>query len=1303
MKPLPLLAWLSAACLSLAPGIPAQEFDFTKEKVLEVVATSHLDTQWRWTIQTTINEYIPNTLKRNFTLFEKYPDYTFSFEGAFRYMLAKEYYPDDFQRMKDYIARGRWNVCGSSVDAGDMNIPSPEAIMRHILYGNGYFRKEFGKTSRDIFLPDCFGFGYALPSIAAHCGLKGFSSQKLTWGSAIGIPFDVGVWEGVDGSQIVAELNPSEYSGSVRTDLSADKRWVDAVEKQGKQSGLYVGYKYFGTGDVGGAPDDESVSWVERSMKGSGPLKVVSVPADLLSRQITPAQMEKLPHYKGELLMTTHGSGCYTSQSAMKRWNRQNELLGDSAERASVIADFLGGATYPGDAIRENWIRFLWHQFHDDLTGTSIPEAYTFSWNDEIIALNRFSSILENATGAVSRGLDTRAQGQAVVVYNPLAVEREDPVDAQVTFTGTAPKQARVFGPDGAEVPSQVVESKGNTLHVLFLAKAPSVGYSVYDVRPSDTPCALNTGLAVTGSSLENGQYRVRIDSNGDVAGVTDKREGKEMLSAPARLELLNDVSRVWPAWEVTYDAVTAPPVDYVKGPATVRVVESGPVRVSVEVTRTVGNSRIVQRIRLGAGTSGDRVEFDTSIDWKTKGTLLKAAFPLVVSNPKATYDLGLGTIQRGNNTATMYEVPAQQWADITTPDNGYGVAVLNDCKYGWDKPADNTLRLTLLHTPQPGSYQDQALLDIGKHHFTYALTGHKACWRAGKVVWEAARLNQPLIAFQTPAHEGEYGKNFSMLRVSTPQIIVRAFKKAEESDEYVVRLGETSGKDCAGVKVTFAAPVISARELNGAEEPLGAATFREGALVADFKAYQPRTFAVRLAAPGVMYIPSKSSVVELPYNLDAVSFDASRGDGDLDGAGHSIPGELLPPQYISNGVSFHFGSGLPGKMNAVSCSGQTIKLPGGNNNRLVILAAATGGDATGTFSLDGKPFELNVQDFTGFIGQWDSRVVNGSIANNEFGLAPAFIKRAPVAWVGTHRHSRESGNEAYVFCYLFRYTIDLPEKAATLTLPDNPRIKVFAMSAVKDYNDASQAAQLLYDSARSTSVSMISDNGSAFLESASVTLKANPENAPIHYTLDGSDPAPSSPIYSGPFTIRDNLTLKARAFSPDIPDAALLACSFTKMTPQAAVKTGALTPGLRCSYYEGVWDVLPDFAKLKPLRTVTANEITFPSGVAADRFALHYTGYIDIVTPGVYTFFLASDDGSRLYIGDKLVVDSDGLHGPDEINGTIALQAGKHPITVSFFERDGGESLQVMYQGPGISKRKIEAGKLFSGKSMAK
>src|SRR5262245_48029231 len=196
---------------------------------LYVVGTAHLDTQWLWTIQDSIREYVPHTLDDNFARFEKFPDYIFSFEGAFRYMLAREYRPESYAKLKEYIRSGRWHVCGSSVDAGDVNIPSPEALIRQILYGNGYFRKEFGKTSCDIYLPDCFGFGYALPSIAAHCGLKGFSTQKLTWGSSIGIPFDVGVWEGVDGSTLIAALNPGDYVSTIREDLSKNNEWLDRM------------------------------------------------------------------------------------------------------------------------------------------------------------------------------------------------------------------------------------------------------------------------------------------------------------------------------------------------------------------------------------------------------------------------------------------------------------------------------------------------------------------------------------------------------------------------------------------------------------------------------------------------------------------------------------------------------------------------------------------------------------------------------------------------------------------------------------------------------------------------------------------------------------------------------------------------------------------------------------------------------------------------------------------------------------------------------------------------------------------
>jgi alpha-mannosidase len=183
---------LSAQLSTAQPGI-----DYAKTKTLHVVGTSHLDTQWRWTIQTSISDYIPKTLRLNFDLFEKFPEYNFSYEGAFKYQLAKEYYPVEYVRLKKYIAANRWHICGSSYDAGDVNVPSPEAIFRNILIGQTFYRKEFNKDSRDLYMPDCFGFGYALPSIAAHCGLKGFSTQKL---DPREIPFEIGAWQGVYGS-----------------------------------------------------------------------------------------------------------------------------------------------------------------------------------------------------------------------------------------------------------------------------------------------------------------------------------------------------------------------------------------------------------------------------------------------------------------------------------------------------------------------------------------------------------------------------------------------------------------------------------------------------------------------------------------------------------------------------------------------------------------------------------------------------------------------------------------------------------------------------------------------------------------------------------------------------------------------------------------------------------------------------------------------------------------------------------------------------------------------------------------------
>lgn len=1272
----------------------ADDYDFTKDKVLEVVATAHLDTQWRWTIQKTIDEYILNTMRRNFVLFETYPNYTFSFEGAFRYMLMKEYYPRDYAKLTDYIAKNRWALCGSSIDAGDVNIPSPEAIMRNIMYGQRYFRQEFGKTSTDIYLPDCFGFGYALPSISRHCGLKGFSSQKLTWGSSVGIPFDVGVWEGVDGSQVVAALNPDPYVSTIRSDLSTNQRWIDTIEKQGKESGLFVGYKYFGVGDVGGAPDDESVSWLEKSMKGNGPLKVVSVPADKLYHEITPAMMKKLPYYKGELLMTTHGSGCYTSQNAMKRWNRRNEQLVDAVERASVAASWLNGITYPAEAIRENWIRFIWHQFHDDLTGTSIPEAYEFSWNDELICLNRSASMLTDAVGAVSRSLDTRAEGQPVVVYNPLAIERTDTVEASVVFPGTVPAIVRVFDANGKEIPAQTTGVHGSTVTVLFVAKVDPVSFTVFDVRPSSTPCALPSELTATESGISNERYMVKFDANGDISSITDKKNGKELLKSPVRLALFQNNSKVWPAWEITYETVTAQPVGYVDNPVSVRVIEKGPARAAVEILRKAGDTTVIQTVSLAAGS--DRLIFDNIIDWRSKERLLKAVFPFAVSNEKAAYDLGLGVIERGNNTEKMYEVPAQQWADITDANGSYGVTVMNDCLYGWDKPSDNTLRLTMLHTPNSGGYTDQAMQDIGRHRMSFAIAGHAGSWKDGSTaVHEASRMNQPLVAFQAKAHEGPLGKSLSFVKVSTPQLTVKALKMAEDGDEIVIRLIETEGKALNGAEITFAKPVTTAREINGMEDPVGEAMVRNGKLVADFTPFQPKTFAVKIGYPAVALSKPSALPVEIAYNIDAVSFDGDRSDGDMDGNGHTYVGEQLPKVLTIEGIPFKIGPTADGMNNALACKGQTFRLPEkprmNGYNRLYILAAASNGDTKGTFAVGETKTTLGIQNYTGFIGQWDNRLVNGNQVHNVFQVLPSFIKRDRVAYVGTHRHSVKEGNESYIYTYLFLYTLDIPEGAATVTLPDNENIRVFAITAAVNDNDAVIPAQLLYDEAKSTSVSLDVDTKGFFIDSMSLGLKAQPENAEIHYTLDGSEPTKQSPRYTGQrFTITEATTIKAKAFAEGIDDVRMLEIALKKATLRPAVTASGLKPGLTYSLYHGKWDNLPDFKKLKPVSSGIIDTFRIPEGTREDNFALTWTGYIEIPTNGIYAFSTKSDDGSRMLIDGEMVIDNDGLHGPQEMDISLALAKGPHAITVQFFEQGGGESIDVYYSGPDIAKRPI-------------
>jgi alpha-mannosidase len=1018
--------------------------DPTKDKILYMVATAHLDDQWNWTIQDTINSYVPATLHTNFAFFAKYPHYTFSFEELLRYRLTKEYYPSDYLTLSNYIAQGRWRVTGSAVVAGDVNLPSPEALMRQILYANGFWKQQFGKTSTDIYLPDCFGFGYALPSVAAHCGLTGFSSQKLTWGSIVPIPFtNIGRWVGVDGKSLIAVLQPGGYGSSIATNLANDPSELTRMTNTFAQTGLYLDYRYFGTGDTGGGPSDSSVNWVEQSVTTTnGAVNVLSAGADQLYRDVTPAQVAMLPTYQGELLMKTHGTGCYTSHPEMKKYNRRNELRADAAERIAVIADWLqGGGTYPQEKLNKAWERFLWHQFHNDLTGTSIPAAYTFSWNDELLSLNEFGSEETHGAGILAQALDTTAVGIPLVVYNSLSVTREDIVEAVVNFTNGAPVAVRVFDLNGSEVPSQMGAPVGNNVPVTFLAVVPANGAAVFDVRPAANPSTLNTGLFVSTSQIENARYHVQVNAASDVSSIFDKVNNRELLNAPIRWAFLHDSSTTWPAWEIQYSTVTAAPVSYLGGTPTRQVLESGPARACLSVTRFNAGSAFTERLRLAAGAAGDRLEWDVSLNWATRQTLLKVVFPLSVANPFATFDLGLGTIQRTNQNSNLYEGPAQQWTDLTGTNGTYGVTLMSDCKYGWDKPDDRTMRLTVMHTPAVGgSYVYTATNGVGASRFTFAVMGHTNDWRRGQSPWTAARLNQPLQAFQTVPQNGFLGKSFALLSCDNSNVMIKAVKKAENSNEIIVRLQELTGT-AQNALLSCVTAITAARQVTGAEDPLFTLTPSGGTLTVSLGAYQPMTLALTLAPPGALVTKPISTSLALPFNLDAISTDGNRADGDFD-SGLTYPAELLPGTIVRDGITFQLGPTNDGAFNALACQGQTLTLPAGYD-RLYLLAAAASNDLTVSFALNGQTTNLTVRYFSGFIGQWN----------------PPLMKNDEIGWVCTHRHTGAGTNEAYRFCYLFKYRLDLPPGAASLTLPNLPNLRIFAISLAKNTTANTQPA----------------------------------------------------------------------------------------------------------------------------------------------------------------------------------------------------------------------------------------------------
>jgi alpha-mannosidase len=755
------------------------------------------------------------------------------------------------------------------------------------------------------------------------------------------------------------------------------------------------------------------------------------------------------------------------------------------------------------------------------MAGTATPQSYVYSWNDDVLALNQFAGVMTDASEAIASLMNTQGQGTPVVVFNQLNTARQDVVEADLSFPNGLPEGVRVVGPDGQEVPAQLEPGSEGSATVVFLASVPSVGYAVYDIRPAGAPPSSST-LQVSNSSLENARYRLKIDDNGDVSSVFDKQLNHELLSAPLRLAILTDNPARWPAWNMDFEDEQRPPRAYIGGPAHVHVVEQGPARVAVEISREGEDSKFVQTIRLSNGDAGNRVEVVNAIDWAAKEANLKQTFPLSASNRMATYNWDIGTVERPNEFDRQFEVATHRWIDLTDQSGSYGVTVLTDAKTGSDKPNDNTLRLTLMRTPGTrGGYEDQGTQDWGRHEFVFGLAGHEGDWRQGQTDWQAYRLNEPLIAFESASHPGALGKEFSLLKISSSRVRVLAMKKAEESDAVIVRLVEMSGQPESNVRLTFAGPVASAREVNGQEQALGPATIQNGDLVASFDAYQPRTFAVKLAPPQAKVAAPESRAVALSYDASVATLGGKPGEGCFDcdlnrqtsEQGNALPAEMLPPQIAYGGIQFQLAPASLGRPDAVTAQGQKIQLPSGSFNRLYLLAAAYDGDQEATFEVASAStvsrIGLKIEDWGGYIGQWDTRTwtekkvevpvppepaagdkspraerarrmrayvkEHGPIIRTEMectGLKPAYVKRAPVAWFASHRHGPGGADEPYSYSYLFAYELDLPAGAATLTLPDNKKICILAATVAKQ-SPRVTPAQPLYDTLDRANVNM--------------------------------------------------------------------------------------------------------------------------------------------------------------------------------------------------------------------------------------
>jgi alpha-mannosidase len=812
---------------------------------VRLTGNAHIDAAWLWPWTETV-DVTRRTFGTALQLMNEYPQYTYTQSAAAYDEWMCQKYPAMCKEIQDRVKEGRWEMVGGMWVEPDLNMPDGESLVRQLLVGKRYFKDKFGVDVRIGWNPDSFGYNWQLPQIYKKSGVDYFVTQKMAWNDTNQLPFKLFWWQSPDGSRVLTYF-PHDYVNEIEPVRIAKDITIAREHNPGLPEMMHL----YGVGDHGGGPTramlDSGMLWTDPKVvfpkmffgvaQGffsdvEGKLDTAHSPvwnyksiATANTNLPAPPEGEiSLPIWNDELYFEYH-RGVFTSQANHKRNMREAEVEMLDAEKFSSLA-WLNGASYPSDKLNEAWKKVLFNQFHDLAAGSGIGVIYQDAQRDYDVvkwtAADATSNAFQTLTGMVNTKTASRG-AVPVIVYNSLAWQRADLATIDVQLPGPTAGKVAVVDAQHAAVPAQVLSYDAATSKYSLLVElndVPSLGYEVLEVAP-ETKAGPATDLKASGLTLENSALKVTVDpKSGCITSLYDKKSKFESIVAGGcgnELIAFKDTPKDYDAWNI--DADFDKVFTKLDEAESVKLIEQGPVRATIRVTRSWQNSKFVQDISLYANL--DRVDVTNDIDWHETHILLKAAFPLAASGPEATYEIPYGWIQRPttrNNgwEAAKFEVPALRWADLG--DAQHGFSLINNSKYGYDAK-DNVLRLSLLRSP---TWPDPDA-DRGHHHFSYSLYAHAGDWKQALTVRRGYEFNYPLVAMQVGAHEGKWPASHSFVSVDADNVVLTALKKTEDGDGLLLRFYEWAGKD-GNVQVTVPAGGTAPTETNLMEKPEGSA-----------------------------------------------------------------------------------------------------------------------------------------------------------------------------------------------------------------------------------------------------------------------------------------------------------------------------------------------------------------------------------------------------------------------------------------------------------------------------------------------